>query len=110
MKLKWYLKQKWQKLTRGYSDEELWNLDSTICKWILPRLKSFKKQTIGYPHDFNDIEEWKETIQKMIDAFEIYSTDDLPDYAFSTSSIEEEGKRMKEGFELFSKYFRNLWW
>lgn len=110
MKLKWYIKQKWQKLTRGYSDEELWNLDCTICKWVLPRLKSFKKQTKGYPHGFNNIEEWKEVIQKMIDAFEIYSTEDLPDYAFSSSSIEEDSKRVKEGFKLFSKYFRNLWW
>ena len=42
----WDIKQKWQKLTRGYSDEELWNLDSTICEWLLPRLKSFKEKTI----------------------------------------------------------------
>lgn len=42
----------------------------------------------------------------MIDAFEIYSTD-LPDYAYS--SYEEDCKQMEEGFELFSKYFYNLW-
>ena len=106
-KLFWNIKQKYQKFTRGYSDEELWNLDKTICEWLLPRLKTFKEKTIGYPHDFNDLEEWKETIQKMIDAFEIYSTD-LPDYAYS--SYEEDCKQMEEGFELFSKYFYNLWW
>lgn len=104
----WYIKQKWQKLTRGFTDEELWNLDCTFIKWIIPRLKVFKEKTIGYPPDINSLEEWKEIIQKMIDAFEIYSMD-LPEYAYS-SSHEEDSKLMKEGFELFSKYFRNLWW
>ena len=68
----WNIKQKWQKLIRGYSDEELWNLDSTFCKWMIPRLKTFKEKTCGFPVDLNNIDEWKEIIQKMIDAFELY--------------------------------------
>lgn len=108
MKFKWYIKQKWQKLTRGYSDKELWNLDSTFCKWIIPRLKAFKEKTIGYPHDFNSLEEWKETIQKMIDAFELYDTD-LPS-VFDSEKYTEENRIIKEGFELFGKYLKCLWW
>lgn len=108
MKLKWRIKQNWQKLTRGYSDEELWNLDSTICEWLLPRLKTFKEKTIGFPLDFSSLEEWKETIQKMIDAFELHISD-LPDN-LRTEEFKKESKLIQEGLELFGKYFNNLWW
>lgn len=106
MKLKWYIKQKWQKLTRGYSDEELWNLDGTICKWLLPRLKTFKEKTIGYPPTLSSPKEWNGILEKIILALELYNSD-LPD---SPEQARIEGKQIKEGFELFGKYFCNLWW
>lgn len=106
MKLKWYIKQKWQKLTRGYSDEELWNLDSTICKWLLPRLKTFKEKTIGYPPDLKSPKEWDEILEKIILALELYNSDLLD----SPEQARIEGKQIKEGLELFGKYFGNLWW
>jgi len=100
----WNIKQKWQKLTRGYSDEELWNLDSTICKWLLPRLKAFKEKTNGYPT--TSPEEWDTILEKIILALELHNSD-LPD---NPEQARIEGEQIKEGFELFGKYFRNLWW
>lgn len=35
------LKFLWQKLTRGYSDDEIWNLDVTLVKFLLPRLNRY---------------------------------------------------------------------
>lgn len=102
----WKIKQKWQKLTRGYSDEELWNLDSTICEWLLPRLKTFKEKTIGYPPTLNSLKEWKDILEKIILALELHNSD-LPD---NPEQARIEGKQIKEGFELFGKYFCNLWW
>jgi hypothetical protein len=32
-----------QKLTRGFSDDELWSLDITVAKFMLPRLKRLIK-------------------------------------------------------------------
>lgn len=104
MKLKWYIKQKWQKLTRGYSDEELCNLDNTICKWLLPRLKAFKEKTNGYPSTLNSPKEWYDILEKIILALELYNSDLLDNQERARS------EQIKEGFELFSKYFRNLWW
>ena len=98
------LKQKWQKLTRGYSDEELWNLDNTICKWLLPRLKAFKEKTIGYPPTLNSPKEWDDILEKIILALELYNSDLL------NNSERAKSEQIKEGFELLSKYFRNLWW
>lgn len=108
MKLLYYIKQKWQKVIKGYSDEELWNFDATFCKWVIPRLKAFKEKTIGYPVECNSLEEWKGIIQKMITAFELYNTDQLYNPGFK--DFEKENKLIQEGFELFSKHLPSLWW
>ena len=48
--LRWF---KWwyQKLSRGFSDRELWSLDCTITDFVLPRLKSFRYGTGGLVND-----------------------------------------------------------
>lgn len=89
-------KFKKQRIERGFDDTELWNFDTTIFRFVLPRLKVFKEQTCAYPTDFNSLEEWKECIEKMIKSIEEISTDEYnADY---------------EGFELFKKHFFDLWW
>ena len=86
-----------QRLERGWDDTELWNLDSTIIKFILPRLRRFKEVTAGYPPELETMENWLDVIQKMIDSFEKYLD--------SEPILPED-----EGFELLHKYFFNLWW
>ena len=82
---KWF----YQKLTRGYSDRDLWSLDCTFTDFILPRLKSFRKSKLnGYPacleegavhnhggsinkeQEEKNFQIWFGTIDKMILAFE----------------------------------------
>ncbi len=104
-KIIWNIKQKWQKLTRGYSDEELWNLDYYLSRWIIPRLKTFKEQAVGFPPDLNSKKEWEDIIEKIIIAFELYISY-IPD---TPEQASKEGKQIREGLELFSKYFNNLW-
>ena len=85
-----------QRIERGFDDTELWNLDTTILKFVLPRLKRFRECTIGYPPEFKTLEEWQECLDKMIDNIDkIIKSEEDADY---------------EGFELFKKYFFNLWW
>jgi len=43
LNVKWGLKNKLQKLIRGYSDSDCWNLPQTIAKFILPRIKHLRK-------------------------------------------------------------------
>ena len=108
------LKMWYQKKTRGYSDIELWNLDITFAEWILPRLKEFKARTDGYPGDVATFEEWQEMLDTMIKAFELYIKDFNEMTVTNDEEVlklmEEEGKIMKEGFELFGKRFVSLWW
>ena len=82
--------------------EEIWCTDNTLARLIVPRLQAFKQlDKHGYPPDFNDMRAWNNTIQKMIDAFELIK------YVHSLSDDEE--RIVSEGLSLFCKYFRNLW-
>ena len=82
--------------------DEIWNTDNTLARLIVPRLQAFKQlDKHGYPSNFSDMRTWNNTIQKMIDAF------DLMKYSGTLSDVEK--KTVDEGLSLFCKYFLNLW-
>lgn len=122
LKIKWFF----QKLFRGFSDDELWNLDNTIAKWILPRLKRFKKDSIAFPAELGIPDKWDEILDKMIWSFDyIVNQDKYEDEImekYKDNELDEEGhyrwikdanelsKKCQEGLDLFGTYFRSLWW
>lgn len=63
-------KYKRQRIERGFDDTELWSLDRTIAKYVLPRLIEFKKVANGYPANFDNFEDWIDVIDKMIYSFD----------------------------------------
>ena len=82
----------WQRWTRGFDDTELWCLDLTIARFVLPRLKAFRDVVkVGVPAEFidGDSEEDIErggrafalVLDKMIYAFEckVYEDKYLPE-------------------------------
>lgn len=86
-----------------YPIDEVWVTYSTLAQLIVPRLQAFKAlDKHGYCPDFNDMREWNNAIQKMIDAFELMK------YAGGVDTMEEE-RTIEEGLDLFCKYFRSLW-
>ena len=102
------------RLEHGFDESECWNLDSTIAKFILPRLKCFAEHTMGYPGDITS-EEWHEILNKIIKAFELYTADDAWLYEEMKKdgiTLKENSRndQIKEGLELFVKYFSSLWW
>ena len=55
-----------------FSIDEIWNTENALARLIVPRLQAFKQlYKYGYPEDFNDMRTWNNTIQKMIDAFDL---------------------------------------
>jgi len=104
MKLKRSLLFLYQKLTRGWSDKDTWNLDATIAKFTLPRLLRFRELEIGYVEPLTETE-WDATLSKMIRAMELVIYDS--EGAVLNDDMEKE---ISEGLELFGKYFRYLWW
>ena len=93
------LRRIWQNLTWGWNETDVWSLDHTMAKWILPRLKYYRKIVHGYPSDFSrdnpDIkavewhegeidpgfEEWKLVLDRIIQTFEwvILDASDISD-------------------------------
>jgi hypothetical protein len=121
--IKWW----WQRRTRGFDDRDLWSLDYTIAKFILPRLKSFKYNTIAYPatpkmmkiqfdRSLSEKEhkkalkeagieaekEWGEALDKMILAFQYIIEDDY-------FADDHKVRCIDDGLMLFCKNFLNLW-
>ena len=100
------LKYIWQKLTRGWSDKETWSLDVEFCKWILPRLKRFKKLSISYPSTLRNEKNWDKRLDEMIEGFSLYVK-----YQESCESIpESDKKKIKKAFTRFAKWHEHLWW
>lgn len=121
----------YQRKSRGFDDTELWNLDSTIAKFITPRLKKFKKNTHSTPgvvvyeiggeeavlnSDSETSEKanakWMEILDKMIWTFENWDkepdTEGVHGEEFR-KLIDEWNTKIKEGLDLFAKYFGSLW-
>lgn len=128
-------RKKWLKKHSKYVPYSyLWSLDITIANFVLPRLKRFKKENIGYPgiDEMDTPEKWDEALDKMILAFEyVISWDDWwinnpkYDYLSAKSKYDDEYvtkirnsylaevKRretvISEGLQLFAKWFQYLW-
>jgi len=114
----------WQRKTRGYSDIEVWNLDDSICKWVLPRLKAFRESTIGYPNvpgKCDTFEDWQAMVDEMIFGFDWAMKEDdwyHENVFYKTGKEKEEAlevfnntrDRAQKGRELFGKWMMHLWW
>jgi hypothetical protein len=113
------IKWKWQTLTKGYCDCDLWGLDHFIVEKIRAPLKEFiryqEERGHGVPTDFaNDSAGWLAVLKKIEFAFdESYAEEH--DYriwygeGMTHEQVMERYKKVQEGFELFGKYFSDLW-
>lgn len=98
-----------ERMNKGYDNSELWNLDVTIIKFALPRLKDFRNYTHTYPsQDFPTMEDWKEAIDKMIWWMEMY-IDEGKGPSPTDEGYKEHVKKMEECKNLFCKYLTALW-
>lgn len=113
-----------------FPDSDLWDLDDTISKFVLPRLRKFTNlEKYGTPDEFcidgQEPEEnqklWKEALTKMQVAFMEeeewfkwkYPNIDKPLHGTHTESVKyktEYYKEYEEGCQLLGKHFENLWW
>lgn len=124
-----------QKKIRNIKYKDIYNLDSTIARFVLPRLKFFKKKTHTSPLDLT-LEEWKDILDKMILSFELVLDTSEPDFGelkfnkektdnghwkmikdpsstFDTEAYMkwhiDRQKTIEEGLKLFAEYFQDLW-
>ena len=84
---------------------ELWGLDYTLAKYILPRLIKFKENAEGYPADIT-WEEYLIILDKMIWSFDYIIKSE---YISNFDDIKKNDDKCQEGLHLFAEYFRSLW-
>jgi hypothetical protein len=97
----------YQRWTRGWDDSDLWSLDCTISEFIIPRLKLFRDTLSGYPGEMT-MEEWEETIDDMIFAFE-YVVDEKNRWEPMSEEYMRKFHRYERGMRAFSDNFMALW-
>lgn len=92
-----------QRIERGFDDSETWSLDTTISKFIVPRLRRFNEVKVCHPPSIS-MEQWTAVIDSIVLGFELKIKD--------TNSVitEAERKDMMKGMDLFREYFFDLWW
>ena len=102
-------KYKEQRMTRGFDDSETWNLDITISKFLVPRLKAFNECNNGFPSRLTK-KKWNKILEEMIEGFELYIKKD--DWVFEQDLNERNEKyaKVNKALKHFSKYFYDLWW
>ena len=97
---------------------EMRQLDCIIAKYILPRLKIYKKLTIAYPGygEANTPDKWDTLLDKMIWSFEqiandyeIYASINFKDSDWM-EKCNELNNEIQEGLMLFAKWFQHLGW
>lgn len=123
----------YQKLTRGYSDNEWWNLYSNVADYTLPRLKHLKKEKCGIPYKLTE-KKWDSILESIIWSLnEVATEENSPDIFDCCKFVEmveggfrlvcmdkqkhKEGidklkfyeKKKQKGLTYFGKYFQHLW-
>lgn len=109
VKIKRNIKYWLQRRTRGWSDDETWNLDYEFVKWVNSRFKKYKKQastTVDLEfHTFvykNKKYTQLELINKVIELSDKYLNSDL--FKNKLDSIKNEI------FDVFKLIFWTMWW
>jgi hypothetical protein len=102
------IKRAYQKLTRGFSDADLWSLDYTIAKFVLPRLKAFREMNGAYPgtEPMGTDEKWDAALDEMIWAMQFV----VDDFKCDAEINSENYDRCQKGLELFGRWFCSLWY
>lgn len=108
-----------QRRTRGWDDRDIWSLDYTFAKWVVPRLKRLKDEKHGVPCYFfpksKDVWDdpdnkrfeaarirYNKMLDEMIEGFELMANDadiDEPEVA----------EKVQRSLLLFKKHFHTLW-
>lgn len=108
------VKCKIQRIVRGYSDADVWNLNDFIVEKIRKPLKAYirHQETNGMslPPEFeNNPTEWLLTLSKMEYAFDQVYLENNGGVERIPEEIMEHRKKIQEGFEKFGYFLQNLW-
>lgn len=116
LKILWYnFRSRIQRFKRGYSDEDVWNMDTWFIETITPMLHQLKTRGIGSPAYLTE-DEWRDILSQMLNHLYFMNEDNVIKFlGYSTTTKNHERineillDHKNKFFELFSKYFYDLW-
>ncbi len=107
--LKNELKYAWQRAYRGYDDLMAWNIDDGFLQLYGEILKNYRNNLHSYLCDINS-EEWNKVLDEMIELLDRMDIDKCDIIQGYHKEVHNEIINNKDRFfELFSKYFYDLW-
>ena len=121
----------YQKITRGFSDADLYNLDKNLAPIIHKRIQAFSKLNCmdycALPNDYQYVTLWKRDLRKIEFAFEklsdvnndwldadkhfqlIKDSDNSMDSEIWVKIVTVRREYIRKTLELFGRNFSNLW-
>ena len=119
------LRARWQRFCRGYSYGDVWDMDCWFMRTVKHMLIHLRDHGIGIPNDLyqegaeNERAAWEDVLTEMINCLDLMDEGNAEKYLgienndFSIDDYNKKWALMEENknrfFELFSKYFYNLW-
>lgn len=126
-KIKWFFQRRF----RGFDDREVWNIDETFYKWLLPRLKVFQVKACAYPTRYKSMSSWQKELVNRIKQLELIINYDYCEHKFPNPErylSENQINKLKQTLDKgqvncvafnscvdnfnkwFSKNIRDLWY
>ena len=116
---KWLMfRKRCQRFKRGFAWSDVWDMDAWFISTAKPMLEHLLKKHCGHPYNIEN-EEWEAILKEMIECLELMDADEsrarlgIAEDDYSPASCKKAGELMEEKknrfFELFSKWFYNLW-
>lgn len=109
------IKYWFQRRTRGWSDDETWNLNYEFILWLNSRFKKYREQAIKivnleyYKFEYKDKTYTQlQVIDRIIELTDYIINNDY--YEMIWSDVERLEAMKNEIFDLFKMSFGAMWW
>lgn len=109
------IKYWFQRRTRGWSDDETWNLNYEFILWLNSRFKKYREQAIKmvdleyYRFEYKDnVYTQLQVIDRIIELTDYIINNDY--YEMMWSDVERLEAMKNEIFDLFKMSFGAMWW
>lgn len=98
----------------GFVDAEHFDLDTSLSLYIYSQLCYFREYCMCGCPPFLTMEQWKDIVNKMIEAFKLQIIENDIDYFISDEKRKQisknRQKKINYGMKLFIKYYHCLWY
>lgn len=101
------------RVQNGFWPHEWWEFFSYTAEYILPRLKYFRKRSVGaWILDENgnpSIEKTNEALDAMILSFQMILDENTSFLPFNFEKYKQDQQIIQKGLHLFATHFESLW-